>query len=356
VTAALDLERLVKVAALMRGGATDGERAAARAAAERVAAAAGLTLDEAMSELDRAEKQEAKKERNKEQPRREDFWSWDDWMEARQPGHKARVAAEMEERARQQAERRRRVLAEWGSAEAVFAETERERLLRAAVEPLAVWKTYRAADGSTVRYIASLAGWCNDDPIDRMPASVRAAVTAAYAWPDNLVAALSEHFAWDRLLQARRDVRASPDTDPAALWAHARVELLMSILNTMPIRRDFPLEDMAARMEWRRVRAEIGWAPINEEDEQRLRDDLAILREAMTARPAAPVQTEHPAAAAPITATERRRLIIDALRSTPDASDREIARRFAASPSTVGAIRKRLAEDVEPPLFRRAAA
>ncbi|MDP4021366.1 hypothetical protein Q8W71_01915 [Methylobacterium sp. NEAU 140] len=44
----LDLDRFRKCAALMRGGATAGERAAGEAAARRMAAAAGLTLGEAL--------------------------------------------------------------------------------------------------------------------------------------------------------------------------------------------------------------------------------------------------------------------------------------------------------------------
>jgi DNA-binding CsgD family transcriptional regulator len=67
---------------------------------------------------------------------------------------------------------------------------------------------------------------------------------------------------------------------------------------------------------------------------------------------------ERPAAAAPTpptTATERRRLVIQALKDTPDATDREIARRHGVSPTTVGTLRRKLAAD-DAPLFRRAAA
>ncbi|MCJ2039304.1 hypothetical protein MKK55_10185 [Methylobacterium sp. J-059] len=48
----LDLERLWKCIGLMRRGATPGERSAAMAAASRVAAASGLSLEEAVLRLD----------------------------------------------------------------------------------------------------------------------------------------------------------------------------------------------------------------------------------------------------------------------------------------------------------------
>jgi hypothetical protein len=50
----LDRVRFAKCRALMERGATSGERAAARAAATRVAAAAGLSLAEALALVDRA--------------------------------------------------------------------------------------------------------------------------------------------------------------------------------------------------------------------------------------------------------------------------------------------------------------
>lgn len=48
----LDLDKLRKVRALMTGGATAGERQAARTKAEAVATRAGMTLGKALSKLD----------------------------------------------------------------------------------------------------------------------------------------------------------------------------------------------------------------------------------------------------------------------------------------------------------------
>lgn len=69
----LDRERLAKCLALAEGGATEGERAAARAAAIRVAAAAGMTLGEAV----RAQRPAgfASHESSRPPPRRDPPWA-----------------------------------------------------------------------------------------------------------------------------------------------------------------------------------------------------------------------------------------------------------------------------------------
>ncbi|WP_232847450.1 hypothetical protein [Xanthobacter oligotrophicus] len=82
--ATFDIEKLRKVRGLMTGGATEGERAAARSRAEAIAKAAGLTLAEAMSKLDTAPPPPTA---------RSIFDGFDDWMEAKEPGWRAEQAA-----------------------------------------------------------------------------------------------------------------------------------------------------------------------------------------------------------------------------------------------------------------------
>lgn len=122
----LDLDKLRKVRALMTGGATAGERQAARIKAEAVATRAGMTLAEALSKLDAPAPASSANF----------FAGFDDWMEAREPGWKAAKAERLSERERKRLARCRELLAEFGSEEAVFAETEAERRLRLALEPL----------------------------------------------------------------------------------------------------------------------------------------------------------------------------------------------------------------------------
>ena len=79
----LDIERFRKVYALVTGGATEGERTAAKARASKIAAKAGLSLHDAVSKLDTPKPKSANF-----------FEGFDDWMEAKEPGYKAKKAQE----------------------------------------------------------------------------------------------------------------------------------------------------------------------------------------------------------------------------------------------------------------------
>lgn len=77
-----DTEKFRKVAALMTGGAKEGERAAAKARTEAIAGRAGMTLKQAMAKID-----------SKPAPKSANFFEgFDDWMEEKEPGYKARQA------------------------------------------------------------------------------------------------------------------------------------------------------------------------------------------------------------------------------------------------------------------------
>ncbi|WP_454914965.1 hypothetical protein [Xanthobacter sediminis] len=94
-TSKLDTEKLRKVHRLMEGGATAGERAAARSRAERIATAAGMTLEVALSSLDAPPPQQA----------RSFFDGFEDWMEVKEPGYKAREAVKRAESERKRQEK-----------------------------------------------------------------------------------------------------------------------------------------------------------------------------------------------------------------------------------------------------------
>ena len=134
----LDTAKFQKVCALMRDGATEGERAAAKHRAETMAAKAGMTLQEAVSNLDAATTSKPASF----------FDGFDDWMEEKEPGWKAERAERDAERERERYEIRQEALKEFGSEDAVFAENDRERLLRETLEPLADRKRF-ANSGKT---------------------------------------------------------------------------------------------------------------------------------------------------------------------------------------------------------------
>ena len=124
----LDTGKLRKVRELMDRGATAGEQAAARAKAERLASDAGMTLQQALSTLDTSPKGPTI---------RDVFAGFDDWMEGKEPGYKARKAAERAEKERKRLTRCQELLRQYGSEDAVFAPTAIEQALRAALEPFA---------------------------------------------------------------------------------------------------------------------------------------------------------------------------------------------------------------------------
>lgn len=144
----LDKARLKKVKALMERGASDGERAAARSRAESMAAAAGLSLDEALSSLDA---DPAPKQRSF-------FDGFDDWMDGREPGYKAREAAKRAEREARNARSRAELLKRHGTEAALFARTEWEVLLDAAVASFATWDYWVDDDGTQHRFAVTLDG------------------------------------------------------------------------------------------------------------------------------------------------------------------------------------------------------
>lgn len=322
--ATLDLEKLRKVRGLMTGGATEGERAAARSRAESIAMAAGMSLKVALSKLDTSPAAEA----------RSIFEGFDDWMEAKEPGYKARQATKHAEREAKDARRRAEVLAAHGSEAAVFARTERETLLDAAIAPLATWDHWTDDDGMVHRFAKTLDGRAGDfwNVKDITPA-IREAVTGASPWPATLADALAEVKGWDLLARDRGLFCRHGEWNHYA-EVNCRVLLLEDELETS--RPIASWDDMQARFDWKRYAHERTWIDPQKRDEpflERLEADFVILR---AHAGAVHIGQAEASPATRRTNAQKRADVLSMLDTQPELSDREISRRAGVSPQTVG--------------------
>lgn len=329
--ATLDIEKLRKVHGLMTCGATEGERTAARSRAEAIAKAAGMTLNAALSKLDAVEA-----------PRPKGFFEgFDDWMEAKEPGYKAREAVKRAERNARDARRRAEVLATYGTEAALFARTEREALLDAAIAPLATWKHWTGDDGTVHRFATTLDGVAGEFwSAKGITPAIRTAVTNAYPWPATLADALAEVKEWDGLSRERGLFCSHGE------WSHyrevqCRVTLLEDELETS--RPAATWDDVQARFDWKRYAHERQWIDPTPRDDpflDRLEADFAFLRVK-----AHPVHSGHPhmQPATRRTTADKRADVLSMLDTHPELSDREIARRLGVSPQTVSTWRSKAA-------------
>lgn len=321
----LDLDRLRKVRALMDRGATEGERAAARRKAELIAKAAGMSLAEALSKLDMPPPP----------PAGNIFDGFDDWMEGKEPGWKARQAAKRAAQDVREARRRHELLAIYGTEAQLFARTERELVLNAAIEPLATWDHWTGGDGAVHRYAVTLDGkrplcgiWRETD----ITSAIREAVTGAYPWPETLVGALREVKEWDSL-RFDREVFCSPHEWNHYAEVECRVTLLEHALECGQPAASW--DDVQARFDWKRYEFERQWIDPTARDDpflDRLEADFSHLRQT-----APSVQSGHRTNAA------KRESVRSILDTQPELSDREIARRAGVSPQTVNTWRRKRA-------------
>jgi hypothetical protein len=322
------MDKFGKVRRLMDKGATEGERKAARTAATKMAARAGLSLKEAVSKMDA---QPSARPVNI-------FEGFDDWMEAKEPGWKAERAREKAARDSRDDLRRAEVMSVYGSEAALFARTEWESLLNVAIAPLATWDYWTDNDGTEHRFAATLDGkrpkmalWHVED----ITPALHEAVTTAYPWPSSLDNALKEVRAWDRLGRDRALFAGGE-------WNHyaeveCRIVLLEHALNV-----GWPAaswDDVQARFDWKRYEFERQWInPTERKDPflDRIEADVAHLTSCMVVTP---LQT--PACADRRTNADKRRDVRSMLDAEPSLSDREISRRCGVSPQTVGNWRRR---------------
>lgn len=300
----LDIDKLRKVHALVQGGKTEGERQAARAKAEVLAANAGLTLSEALSRLDTTP-----------QPQPGNFFTgFDDWMEAKEPGWKAEKAARQADREAARLARCRELLTEYGSEEAVFAPTDLEAALRDALAPLA------NPENTLWGYRDFKAGKPTPAMWEAMAKVVQLPQTVPEAW-----AAYQEH-------EARQDARCAflPDHTPHE-WEEAWRSALEHLLDNLPTPS---VDGIAARLDWMDFLANRDFSRGIDRDKEvlaALRADFEAIAEV--------VQTGQPKHSR---SADRAAQVRDLLRREPSLSDREIARRVGCSPQTVGNWRRRL--------------
>lgn len=316
----LDIEKYRRVKALAESTSYEGERSAALSKLDAMANAAGMTRKEANRLASKVDDAPALRPTNI-------FEGFDDWMEEKEPGWKAKRAAKRSERDARNDIRRAQVLAHYGSEAALFALTEQEALLSEAIAPIATWEFWTDAGGEKHRYAAELDGqkgsfWSVEDITPR----IRDAVTGAYPWPSTLDGALAEVKSWDRL-------RLDRSLFSGGEWTHyAQVECRIALLEH-DLNNGRPAAswgDVQARFDWKRYEFERQWLDPTERDDpflDRLEEDFRLLR--------ASVQSGHR------TTAGRRAAVVSMLDAHPDLSDREIARRVGVSPQTVGNIRRR---------------
>ncbi|PYE98929.1 hypothetical protein C8J35_103530 [Rhizobium sp. PP-F2F-G38] len=340
----LDTEKFRKVHALMKGGATEGERSAARSRAEAMAKSAGLSLQQAASSLD-----------TPAQAKPANFFDgFEDWMEKETPGYKAERARKRSEQEDRRAAGRADARARYGSEPAVFDASEREALLSEAVSPFATWDTYTDNWGRCLRFSIALDGarfefWSD---LPNLSARVRSAVETAYPMPSNLSGVLEEWRYW-RALEADREFFVDE-------WQHntevnARIAIIEQALNHRPVKT---WDDMQARLDWWEHELQRDFSPSAEEErrlKKRIEEDFNILRAmaenpAMTADPMTFNTPPHGGARAQTgsaqfehrTNADKADAVRSMLRSHPDLSNREIGRRAGVSPQTVGTWRSKM--------------
>lgn len=324
----LDIERFRKVYALVTGGATEGERTAARARANKIAANAGLSLNEAVSRMDSQPK-----------PRSTNFFEgFDDWMEAKKPGWKAQRATEKSERDIRDDARRAVVMETYGNERSLFARNAREIALETAVEHLATWSYWNDSDGVEYRNAATLDG--KGSPFWRVKditPAIRDAVTGAYPWPSDLDGMLKEVQYWDRL-------RWDRGLFCGGEWSHySEVECRISILE-YALDQGQPAaswQDVQARMDWKRYEDVRQWIDPTERDDpfmDRLEGDFKFLRELHENSQVHSPDVQH----GHRTNADKRAAVLSMLDTQPELSDREISRRLGVSPQTVGNWRRRM--------------
>ncbi len=307
----LDIAKFTKVHALMKGGATEGERSAARTRAMAMAKRAGMTLESAIKLVSRPETAQ-------ERARRE----------------------MAEQFARMRRAREAEAVGKYGPVEVIFAESAEEARLSAAAEAFKVY----SGDPEFPPYVESLSGWSGDygdmPSVTALPAQVAEAIRNAIPWPHSVREAFNEILRWHQLLRPRFAFDSDYHREP---WVAAREDLLGELFWSLGASN---LDDIAAREAWAVHRMGTGvWWP---EDTARLAARLRMDAEWVVHETMMRMFDRSPRAMAPTTATERRRQVASMLDAEPELSDREIARRCGVSPTTVGSLRRKAAGSTDP--------
>ncbi|CAA2145592.1 hypothetical protein [Methylobacterium bullatum] len=250
----LDGARFAKVRALHDSTTSPGEKTAAASRMEALAKSAGMTVKQAKSKLDKAARS-AKSGGSKTQAQAtadafNDFFN--------RPEQRAETARRHAEQQIQRAQ----ILAEFGSIEAVYAETDREAALREACKPITIpdlrpgWEDDYTLDG-----------WKLLDSDVSIPTSVLDAVRRGWPMPTTVKEAWAEYEAskaLDRKRQTMHDYEHWPE-----LWVMVRDHLLRTALATLPAAS---IGDMLARQSW--MEADLELRVINETVLATLRADV----------------------------------------------------------------------------------
>lgn len=327
----IDRSRFQKVWKLAQESPSAGERAAAQSRAEAMLTASGLTLADAPSVLAKPE------------PSRPPniFDGFDDWMEQREPGHKARKKAKRAERERVDGIERVEVIARYGGTEeTVLAWTARELVLRDAV---LAWCTF-SGDPDNSRYVHKIDG-VGQTIYSNIPERVVAALSAALPLPRTVTEAKVELDSWERRDRDLGLIYGNTGDTQLDLPSGFRKEIVQNLFE-----EKLRAADLAEVLLRQRYYCARDFA--QEEIEHAILADLEALAAAQAAQNGRDPSHEHQCAgsvqnghqqAPPLTATARRATVLAMLSDPAMAamSDREIARRVRVSASTVGNIRRR---------------
>lgn len=238
------LETFAKVRALHDRTDNPGEKAAAAGRMEALARTAGMTVAEALSKLDAPAPTGGG-------PSFSDIFDSPFFRQAKADAD------------RERAEKWRRVLAEYGSEEAVFAPCEWELALERACDPYVVRKK------TTGWPMGSLWGWHFFSSFKDPAPQIVEAIRSAYPMPETVRQAWAEFAFWDKLGRDR-EARGTGCGDHRD-WVYFRVQLVERLLNTLPAAG---LADLRARMDWMDWRNDLESA--SDPKEERVR--LATLR------------------------------------------------------------------------------
>ncbi|TNC93817.1 MAG: hypothetical protein FD119_3736 [Stygiobacter sp.] len=246
---------------------------------------------------------------------------FDDCIEEKEPGYKARESAERTEKIRKEAEEREKLIAKYGSLEAVLEPCEKELVLREALKPWIIMQGER--------WTSSVDGLHSPFPQDISP-EVRKALEGALPLPTTITEAMPELLYWeqrDREMELALDCIGNGGLD---FVCQLRFNLIQDMVEeTLPVQ---DIQELATR--FRRF-YERGFT------DDDLLESMLIDVERLAA---SPIQTGHhgPGIQNGHTATKRREQVIAMLSDSETAlwSDRKIARAAGVSPTTVGTIRK----------------
>lgn len=340
MTAPLDTARLAKLLALA-SSPVDAEAVAAVRRAGALLKAAGQDWTDIANTLQAPASRPVQTEQPRPSPTTTDiFGGFDDWMERKEPGWKAKQAAERAERLRREAEEHDAVVAKYGSADAALAPCERERLVAAALGDLVTRQPApheRWTDTiGTIRYSGDFIS------PNKVSPEVWRAIESAYPLPATIADALAELEYWRGREREMLAALKFPSIDAALdLVACGRMERVRLLAEAEIEAQTFA--DLVARLDYH--------ASLDFDCDQTERAIFRDLRRLAAERvqcgqhgaddipSVAAVQVGHPARA-----SDRRAAVLAMLSNsnTANLSDREIARRVGCSPSTVGALRRKV--------------